>query len=199
MLRFLALVFSLLTLLAIAGAGGALYLFWHYGQGLPDYHQLAHYEPPITTRVYGGDGRLVAEYAVEKRAFVPLDAIPQRIKDAFLSAEDKSFYEHPGVDFFGIARAVAINLRNKGLGADRRPVGASTITQQVAKNFLLTNEVSVERKIKEAILAFRIERAFTKDHILELYLNEIYLGGGSYGVAAAAANYFNRGLDELSI
>jgi penicillin-binding protein 1A len=199
MLRFLAILFSVLFLLAIAGAGGALYLFWHYGQGLPDYHQLAHYEPPITTRVYGGDGRLVAEYAVEKRAFVPLPAIPPRVKDAFLSAEDKSFYDHPGVDFIGVARAVIINLRNKGMGADRRPVGASTITQQVAKNFLLTNEVSIARKVKEAILAFRIERAFTKDHILELYLNEIYLGMGNYGVAAAANNYFAKALDELTV
>ncbi len=199
MLRFIAILFSLVFLLAVSAAGGALYLFWHYGRGLPDYHQLAHYEPPITTRVYGGDGRLVAEYAVEKRAFVPLNAIPQRVKDAFLSAEDKNFYEHAGVDPWGVARAVVVNLRNKGLGADRRPVGASTITQQVAKNFLLTNEVSIERKIKEAILAFRIERAFTKDHILELYLNEIYLGMGNYGVAAAGLNYFNRALDDLSI
>ncbi len=199
MLRFLVVTFTLLILLALAGAGGVLYLFWNFGQGLPDYHQLAHYEPPVTTRVYGGDGRLVAEYAVEKRAFVPLYAIPQRVKDAFLSAEDKSFYSHAGVDPVGIARAIAINLRNKGMGADKRPVGASTITQQVAKNFLLTNEVSIERKVKEAILAFRIERAFTKDHILELYLNEIYLGIGSYGVAAAALNYFNKGLDELTV
>jgi penicillin-binding protein 1A len=199
MLRFLVITFSLLILLALAGAGAVLYLFWNFGQGLPDYHQLAHYEPPVTTRVYGGDGRLVAEYAVEKRAFVPLHVIPQRVKDAFLSAEDKSFYNHAGVDPVGIARAVIINLRNKGMGADKRPVGASTITQQVAKNFLLTNEVSIERKVKEAILAFRIERAFTKDHILELYLNEIYLGIGSYGVAAAALNYFNKSLDELTV
>ena len=199
MLRFIAILFSLVFLLAVSAAGGALYLFWHYGRGLPDYHQLAHYEPPITTRVYGGDGRLVAEYAVEKRAFVPLNAIPQRVVDAFLAAEDKNFYEHAGVDPWGVARAVIVNLRNKGLGADRRPVGASTITQQVAKNFLLTNEVSIERKIKEAILAFRIERAFTKDHILELYLNEIYLGMGNYGVAAAGLNYFNRALGDLSV
>lgn len=199
MLRYIVSFLTLLILLAMAGAGAALYVFWHYGQGLPDYHQLAHYEPPVTTRVYGGDGRLVAEYAVEKRAFVPLTAIPSRITQAFLSAEDKNFYEHAGVDPWGIARAVIINLRNKGMGADRRPVGASTITQQVAKNFLLTNEVSVERKIKEAILAFRIERAFSKDHILELYLNEIYLGMGNYGVAAAALNYFNKSLEELTV
>jgi len=199
MLRFITIFLSVVVLLALTAAGGALYAFWHFGRGLPDYHQLAHYEPPITTRVYGGDGRLVAEYAVEKRAFVPLPAIPNRVKEAFLSAEDKAFYEHAGVDPMGIARAVLINLRNKGMGADRRPVGASTITQQVAKNFLLTNEVSIERKAKEAILAFRIERAFTKDHILELYLNEIYLGMGNYGVAAAALNYFNKALDQLTI
>ncbi|TAN79892.1 MAG: penicillin-binding protein 1A [Magnetospirillum sp.] len=199
MLRFFVGLISLLLLLAIAGAGGVLFVFWHYGRGLPDYHQLAHYEPPITTRVYGGDGRLVAEYAVEKRVFVPLYAIPQVVKDAFLAAEDKNFYSHAGVDPAGVARAIVVNLRNRGLGGDRRPVGASTITQQVAKNFLLTNEVSIERKVKEAILAFRIERAFSKDHILELYLNEIYLGVGSYGVAAAALNYFDKGLDEISV
>ena len=199
MLRFLAALISLLFLIAAAAGGGAVFLFWHFGRGLPDYHQLAHYEPSVTTRVYGGDGRLVAEYAKERRLFVPLEAIPQRVKDAFLAAEDKGFYTHPGVDFTGVARAVVINLRNRGMGADRRPVGASTITQQVAKNFLLTNEVSIERKIKEAILAFRMERAFTKDHILELYLNEIYLGQGSYGVAAAALYYFDKSVDELSI
>lgn len=199
MFKAFAILSTLLILMVATAAGGVLYTFWHYGQGLPDYQQLAYYEPPVTTRVYGGDGRLVAEYAVEKRAFVPLDAIPEMVKDAFLAAEDKNFYSHPGVDFTGIARAVVINLRNKIMGGARRPVGASTITQQVAKNFLLTNEVSIERKIKEAILAFRIERAFNKDHILELYLNEIYLGGGSYGVAAAALNYFDKSLDELTV
>ena len=199
MLRFFVGLFSFLFLLAIIGAGGVVFVFWHFGRDLPDYHQLAHYEPPITTRVYGGDGRLVAEYAVEKRVFVPLHSIPQVVKDAFLAAEDKNFYSHAGVDPTGIIRAVVINLRNRGMGGDRRPVGASTITQQVAKNFLLTNEVSIQRKVKEAILAFRIERTFSKDHILELYLNEIYLGVGSYGVAAAALNYFDKGLDELSV
>ena len=199
MLRLLGFLLTLTVLAAMGVAGGALYVFWHYGRGLPDYHQLAHYEPPITTRVYGGDGRLVAEYAKEKRIFVPLDAIPQRVKDAFLSAEDKDFYSHPGVDIVGVTRAIVINLRNKSLGHDRRPVGASTITQQVAKNFLLTNEVSLERKAKEAILAFRIERAFNKDHILELYLNEIYLGGGAYGVAAAALGYFDKSLEDLTV
>lgn len=197
MLRSLIALLSVLTLLALCGAGGGVYLFWKYGQGLPDYTQLADYDPPVMTRIHAGDGRLLAEYATEKRVFVPIKAMPQRVIRAFLSAEDKNFYYHPGIDFFGVARAVLVNLKN--IGSNRRPVGASTITQQVAKNFLLTNEVSVERKIKEAILSFRIERAFSKDRILELYLNEIYLGFGSYGVAAAALNYFNKSMDELTI
>jgi penicillin-binding protein 1A len=199
MLRFLALLFSTLFFLAVVAVGGVLAVFWHYGRGLPDYHQLAHYEPPVTTRVYAGDGRLIAEYAAEKRSFVPINAIPQRVINAFLAAEDKNFYQHSGIDPMGIMRAAITNLKNRGMGGDRRPVGASTITQQVAKNFLLTNEVSFDRKIKEAILAFRIERTFSKQHILELYLNEIYLGQGSYGVAAAALNYFDKGLDELTV
>ena len=140
---------------------------------------------------------LLAEYATEKRVFVPIQAIPRRVIKAFLSAEDKNFYSHPGVDFLSVARAALTNLAN--MGQNKRLVGASTITQQVAKNFLLSNEVSYKRKIREAILAFRIETAFTKDRILELYLNEIYLGFGSYGVAAAALNYFNKALDELSV
>ncbi|ABC22947.1 penicillin-binding protein 1A [Rhodospirillum rubrum] len=190
----------LLTLVMIGmvgGAGGTAYLLNSYGSDLPDYGALANYEPPITTRVLASDGRLMAEYAIEKRVYVPINAIPQKVKDAFLSAEDKNFYTHSGVDFVGLFRAVLTNLQNYGSG--RRPVGASTITQQVAKNFLLTNEVSFDRKVKEAILAFRIEEAFSKDHILELYLNEIYLGFSSYGVAAAAVNYFNKSLDELTI
>ncbi|HMA16258.1 MAG: penicillin-binding protein 1A [Bacteroidota bacterium] len=196
-LKILGVLAGLGVILAIAGAGGVLYLFYHYGRGLPEYSQLADYEPPTVTRVHAGDGRLIAEYATEKRVFVPIEAIPRRVVNAFLSAEDQNFYDHPGVDFISVLRAVVTNLAN--VASDRRPVGASTITQQVAKNFLLTNEVSIERKVKEAILAFRIEQAFTKETILELYLNEIYLGVGSYGVAAAALNYFNKSLDELSI
>ncbi|MGH6946256.1 MAG: penicillin-binding protein 1A [Kiloniellales bacterium] len=188
---------AFLVFAALFGAAGVLYVFYHYGRNLPDYKALATYEPPTMTRVHAGDGRLLAEYAIEKRVFVPIEAMPKRVVNAFLSAEDKTFYEHPGIDFTGVLRAVATNLAN--LGTERRPVGASTITQQVAKNFLLTNEVSLARKVKEAILAFRIEQAFTKDRILELYLNEIYLGFGSYGVAAAALNYFDKSLDELTI
>jgi penicillin-binding protein 1A len=186
-----------LLILALIGAAGALYLLHRYGRDLPDYRQLAHYQPPTVTRIYAGDGRLMAEYAREKRIFVPVEAIPKRVIQAFLAAEDKNFYSHPGIDPLGILRAALTDLWH--LGDNRRPEGASTITQQVAKNFLLSNEVSLSRKIKEALLAFRIERAFTKDQILELYLNEIYLGLGSYGVAAAALNYFDKSLDELTI
>ncbi|MFQ5763964.1 MAG: penicillin-binding protein 1A [Rhodospirillales bacterium] len=197
MLRAILTIFGILLIIAVVGAGGVLFIFHNYGRDLPEYRQLADYEPPVMTRVHGGDGRLLAEYAVEKRVFVPIKAMPRRVVHAFLAAEDKNFYDHPGVDLLSVVRAALTNVKN--LGRDKRPVGASTVTQQVAKNFLLTNELSWRRKIQEAILAFRIERALSKDRILELYLNEIYLGFGSYGVAAAALNYFNKSLGELTI
>ena len=197
MVRVLVTLSALLLIVAFAGAGGMIWVFYDFGRGLPDYRQLADYEPPVTTRVHTGDGRLLAEYATEKRVFVPVSATPKRVVRAILAAEDKNFYAHPGIDFLSVLRAAVTNVRN--MGTDRRLVGASTITQQVAKNFLLSNELSWERKIKEAILAFRIEHAFSKERVLELYLNEIYLGFGSYGVAAAALNYFNKSLDELSV
>ncbi len=196
-LRTVVFLLSSLLLLALAGGAGAVYVLWRYGQDLPDYKQLADYEPPTVTRIHAGDGRLITEYATERRVFVPIGSIPRRVVQAFIAAEDKNFYSHPGIDFVALLRAVLTNVVNVARG--RRPVGASTITQQVAKNFLLTNEVTLERKIKEAILAFRIERAFSKDRILELYLNQIYLGYGSYGCAAAALNYFNKSLDELTV
>ncbi|WP_372398285.1 penicillin-binding protein 1A [Azospirillum sp. HJ39] len=196
-MRLLLSLLMAFVMLALAGAGGLVFLFEHYDNDLPDYTKLANYEPPVTTRIYAGDGRLMAEFASERRVFVPIDAMPRRVINAFMAAEDKNFYGHQGVDPIGILRAILTNIEN--FGRDRRPVGASTITQQVAKNMLLTNEVSFARKIKEAILAVRIERAFTKDRIMELYLNEIFLGNRSYGVAAAAMNYFNKALDELSI
>ncbi|MBK3734627.1 penicillin-binding protein 1A [Azospirillum brasilense] len=196
-MRFILSALMAVVILALAGVGGLVYMLDHYDHELPDYTKLANYEPPVTTRVHAGDGRLLAEFASEKRVFVPIDAMPKRVTNAFLSAEDKNFYDHKGIDPVGIARAILTNVEN--LGRDRRPMGASTITQQVAKNMLLTNEVSFSRKIKEAILAVRIERAFSKDRILELYLNEIFLGYRSYGVAAAALNYFNKALDELDI
>jgi len=180
----------------VAAIGGWV-AYLHYSEGLPDYYQLASYDPPVVSRVYAGDGRLLAEYSVENRVFVPITAIPKRVVNAFLSAEDKSFYTHPGIDVPGMLKAAWVNLLN--YGRDRRPIGASTITQQVTKNFLLSNEVSYGRKVKEAILALRIEKAFSKDRILELYLNQIYLGSGNYGVAAASINYFNKSLNELTI
>jgi len=197
LLNILMAVSAVTLLLGIIGAIGVVGVFWHFGRGLPDYKQLVGYEPPTVTRIHAGDGSLLAEFAREKRVFVPIGNIPKKVIKAFLSAEDKTFYEHYGVDFIGIARAVLTNLRR--IGSDQRLVGASTITQQVAKNFFLTNEVSIDRKVKEAILAFRIERSLSKDRILELYLNEIYLGLGSYGVAAAALNYFDRSLDKLTL
>ncbi|WP_426857871.1 penicillin-binding protein 1A [Terasakiella sp. 4MB5A] len=197
MLKIITGLLAVCLFFAALGAGAVLYGFYHFGKGLPDYTQLKDYEPPVMTRVHAGDGQLMAEYAIENRVFVPIKAIPLRVTRAFLAAEDKNFYNHIGIDPMGVARAIVINLRNVGSG--RRLVGASTITQQVAKNFLLTNEVSYVRKIKEAILALRIEKALSKDRILELYLNEIYLGYGSYGVAAAALNYFNKSLGDLDI
>lgn len=164
---------------------------------IPDYHQLENYEPPVTTRLFAGDGQVMMEYAAEKRLFVPIEKIPDLLKNAFIAAEDKHFYQHSGLDYMGIIRAAFGNLRKMGTG--KRPAGASTITQQVAKNFLLSSEVSYTRKLKEAILARRINKAFSKEHVLELYLNEIYLGNRAYGVAAAAMNYFGKALDELSL
>ncbi len=195
--RVLAWGIGLLIGGGVAAAAAVLAILLIYGRDLPDYRQLAHYEPPVASRLYAADGSLLREYARQKRLFVPIGAIPRPLIAAFLSAEDKNFYEHGGLDWQGILRAAVLNVRNVLTG--RRPMGGSTITQQVAKNFLLSNEVSLSRKIKEAILALRIERAFTKDQILELYLNEIYLGEGSYGVAAAALTYFDKALDELTL
>ncbi|MDX2224630.1 MAG: penicillin-binding protein 1A [Rhodospirillaceae bacterium] len=197
MLRLLAILTSVLLFGVFIAGAGIIWAFYEFGRGLPDHRQLATYEPPVTTRVYAGDGQLLHEYAVEGRVFVPIEDIPRRVIDAFLSAEDKTFYSHHGIDFAGIVSAVVTNIGRQMDG--RRMVGASTITQQVAKNFLLGNEYSFDRKIREQILAVRLEQTFSKDHILELYLNEIYLGGGSYGVASAARSYFDKSLDELTV
>ena len=169
---------------------------WYFSAGLPDYKKLSNYQPPISSRVYSEDNKLIAEYALEKRLFIPYEFIPEKVVNAFLSAEDKNFFSHPGVDAKGILRAVIKNIKN--ISQNKRLEGASTITQQVAKNFLLTNEVSMRRKIKEAILAFRIERAYTKERILELYLNQIYLGQGTYGIAAASLEFFDKSIKELN-
>ncbi len=201
MTRLLTIGFCALMLGIFVVGGATVFIFYHYSQGLPDYRALATYTPPVMTRVYAGDGSLIQEYAVEGRVFVPIGAIPKRVVDAFVASEDQRFYTHPGVDPIGLSRAVVIALYEKVTGSDRRIKGASTITQQVAQNFLLggTREYSLDRKVREAILSLRIERAFTKDHILELYLNQQYLGFGAYGVAAASMNYFNKSQDELTV
>ncbi len=167
-----------------------------YSAALPSTDQLSNYDPAVVTRLYSANGKLLAEYAKEKRFFLPLSAIPKNVQEAFISAEDKSFYSHQGVDIWGMMRAMRTNILHHGEG--RNLSGGSTITQQVVKNFLLTNEQSFERKIKEVILAYRISNIYSKDKILELYLNEIYLGQGTYGVAAAAITYFDKSLDELT-
>jgi penicillin-binding protein 1A len=182
-------------LLSLAVAAGVM--LQTFNADLPDYDSLAEYEPPVMTRIHASDGQLVAEHARERRLYLPIQAVPDLLKAAFLSAEDKNFYDHGGVDIPGIVRAVVVNMRNSGSG--KRPVGASTITQQVAKNFLLSNELSYERKIKEMLLSMRIEQAYSKDKIFELYLNEIYLGLGSYGIAAASLNYFDKPVNQLTI
>ena len=197
LLRFFGWIFAVGTVLFIVGVAGAAGMLWHFSKDLPDYSQLRNYEPAVMTRVHAADGSLVAEYARERRLYVPIQAVPKLVINAFISAEDKNFYEHGGLDFTGIARAGVNFIQN--YGSSRRPQGASTITQQVAKNFLLTNEVSIARKMKEALLALKIERTYSKDKILELYLNEIYLGLGAYGIAAASLVYFDKSVNELTI
>ena len=187
----LFLSFSLLFSIIIIG------VLWNFSNNIPDYKFLKNYKPPVSSKVYSGNGNLVADFSKEKRIFIPYNSIPKNVINAFLSAEDKNFFFHPGVDAKGVLRAMINNIRN--IMTSRRLEGASTITQQVAKNFLLTNEVSLNRKIKEAILAFRIERALSKERILELYLNQIYLGSGAYGVAAASLEYFDKSIKNLNI
>ena len=185
----ISLSILLLILITILG------ILWSYSNNIPDYKFLKNYKPPVSSKVYSGNGNLVADFSKEKRVFVPINTIPKNVINAFLSAEDKNFFKHPGVDAKGVLRAIINNFKN--ILTSKRLEGASTITQQVAKNFLLTNEVSINRKIKEAILAFRIERALSKERILELYLNQIYLGSGAYGVAAASLEYFDKSIREL--
>jgi penicillin-binding protein 1A len=192
--RFFGFVFATGAILFVIGACVAAFMVWKYQQDLPDYTQLKNYEPPVMTRVHASDGSILAEYARERRLYLPGPAIPKLVKEAFISAEDKNFYTHNGVDPEGIVRAALILVQGS-----KHVQGASTITQQVAKNFLLGNERSFERKIREALLSFRIEAAYSKEKILELYLNEIYLGLGNYGVAAAALNYYGKSVHELTI
>jgi len=198
MWKFIKNLFFLGLILAILGGATILGLFVYFGKDLPDYTHLKSYDPPVLTRIHSGDGRLFAEYATEKRVFVTITAIPKNVWDAFLVVEDRNFYNHIGLDWIGLFRATFHNifsyLTNRG-----SIMGGSTITQQVAKNFLLTGEKTLSRKVKEAILSLRLEKTYTKDKILELYLNEIYFGGGAYGIAAAALHYFNKSLEDLTV
>jgi penicillin-binding protein 1A len=196
-LRFLGFLFTAGTIVFLVGVSATAGLLWHYSKELPDYSQLQNYEPAVMTRVHASDGSLLAEYAHERRLYIPIQAVPKLVINAFIAAEDKNFYDHNGIDPQGIVRAGLLYVQNYGSG--RRPQGASTITQQVAKNFLLTPETTFSRKIREALLALKIERTFSKQKILELYLNEIYLGMGSYGVAAASLLYFDKSVHELTI
>ena len=197
MIRLIGYFFGIGIVFALLAAAGVAIYVGDLTKELPDYEVLATYEPPVTTRIHASDGALMAEFAKERRLYLPIQAVPDRVKAAFLSAEDKNFYNHPGIDPFGLARAIVTNLRNAGSG--RRQVGASTITQQVAKNFLLSSDQTYERKIKEMILSFRIEQAYSKDRILELYLNEINFGLGAYGIAGAALTYFDKSVNELNV
>ncbi|HEV7873793.1 MAG TPA: transglycosylase domain-containing protein, partial [Enterovirga sp.] len=196
-LRFFGFLFSIGAIALLIGAVAAGYFYWKYSQDLPDHAALANYEPAITTRVHAADGSLLAEYARERRLYLPIQAVPKLVIGAFLSAEDKNFYKHSGVDPEGIVRAALTNFKSG------KKQGASTITQQVAKNFLLSNEQTMERKIKEALIALRIEATYSKDKILELYLNEIFLGTlvpgrNVHGIAAAALEYFGKSVHELT-
>ena len=194
------IIFKTITRLVIAVFTlGLIFSFstlWYFSSDLPDYKILSNYKPPISSRVHSGEGQLIAEYALQKRLFIPYESVPKKVIYSFLSAEDKNFFSHPGVDAKSITRAIIKNVKN--IFSEKRLEGASTITQQVAKNFLLTSEVSLKRKIKEAILAFRIERAYTKERIMELYLNQIYLGEGTYGIAAASLEYFDKAVSDLN-
>src|SRR5215470_989232 len=174
----------------------AAYIY-SFTRGLPSVDQVKNYQPPVTTRVYASNGDLLGEYARERRFFVPIAFVPKLVIHAFVSAEDKNYFRHAGIDPSGIMRAAVKDVFN--VLKHKRPEGASTITQQVARNLLLNNDVKFSRKIREAVLAIRLDSTFSKEKVLELYLNEIFLGQNSYGVAAAALNYFNKSLDQLDV
>ena len=193
--RFLGFLFSAATILFLGAAAVLAYAIWYFDRDLPNYDALKNYEPPVTTRVHANDGTLIAEYAHERRLYIPIQSVPKLVVNAFIAAEDKNFWSHQGVDPEGVVRAAVNNFRNPS----KRPEGASTITQQVAKNFLVGNETSYQRKVREALMSMRIESAFNKDKILELYLNEIFLGLNSYGVGAASLAYFDKSAQELNL
>ena len=197
MIRLFGYLFSALSVLALAGAAVVAVGIHFVEPNLPDYTVLADYVPPVKSRLYASNGETIAEFAKEQRIFIPIQDVPDRVKAAFISAEDKNFYEHSGLDFTGLARAIIVDLSHMGSG--RRLVGASTITQQVAKNLLLTSDQTMTRKVKEALLSLKIESTLSKDRILELYLNQIFLGERSYGLAQAALTYFNKSVADLTI
>ncbi|MGJ8529266.1 penicillin-binding protein 1A [Maritalea sp.] len=199
MLRFLGWLFGFGVFMGFVVLGGVGIFLWNLSQDLPDYTVLKDYQPPVTTRVHAADGTLLGEYARERRLFQPIETVPPLVVQAFISVEDKDFYSHGGLALDGIVRALRDNVQNKIDGTSGPLVGASTITQQVARNFLLTLDQTWDRKIKEMLLAIRIEQTFSKDKIMELYLNEIFLGFNSYGISAAALNYFDKALYELTI
>jgi penicillin-binding protein 1A len=188
-------IFAFVTTGAVFAAAGVMAILYTYSRDLPNHEQLAQYTPPTISRIYSVEGRIIDEFAQERRIYAPIDEVPDLVKQAFISAEDKNFYTHDGFDARGIAAAVVEAVETRG----ERVRGASTIPQQVVKNFLLSSDRSAERKLKELILAVRLDRTLTKDKILELYLNEIFLGQNSYGVAAAAQTYFNKTLSQLSV
>src|ERR1700737_161392 len=192
--RFIGFVFATFAILFVIAVAAIWVVIGIYAKDLPEYTQLQNYEPPVMTRVHAGDGSTLAEYAHERRLYLPSSAIPPLVKQAFISAEDKNFYFHFGFDPEGILRAGYVFLQGS-----KHIQGASTITQQVAKNFLLNNERTFDRKMREILLSMRIESAYSKEEILELYLNEIYLGLSNYGVAAAALNYFAKSVHDLTI
>ncbi len=193
LIKKILIFFSLISVISLLSV---ISILWIYSNKLPDYKYLKNYKPPVSSKLYAGNGELVSDFSAEKRIFVPFSAIPEKVINSFLSAEDKNFFKHPGIDAKGVIRAIKNNIYN--VLKSKRLEGASTITQQVAKNFLLSNEVSIDRKIKEAILAFRIERSLSKERILELYLNQIYLGQGAYGIASASLRYFDKPISELN-
>ena len=196
MISLIKKILIFFSLISIGLIFSVISILWIYSNKLPDYKYLKSYKPSVSSKLYAGNGELVSDFSAEKRIFVPFSAIPEKVINSFLSAEDKNFFKHPGVDAKGVIRAIKNNIYN--VLKSKRLEGASTITQQVAKNFLLTNEVSIDRKIKEAILAFRIERSLSKERILELYLNQIYLGQGAYGIASASLRYFDKPISELN-
>ena len=193
---YLNKIIAFILIFSFTGLFLVFSLFWYFSSDLPDFSFLKTYKPPVSTKVYDIEGDVIADFSRERRSFIKIDQVPKRVINAFLSAEDKNFYDHPGIDAIGITRAIIKNIQNIITGS--RLEGASTITQQVAKNFLLSSEVSLARKVKEAILAFRIEKALSKKRILELYLNEIYLGERSYGIASASMTYFDKSIKDIN-